>query len=203
MIFRLFFLTVYFHQLRSGLGTFDCDCGGCTAGSSYFPSYPQTQCDTVSGTWTSDGVSTGICAGISCAYNGILSCPTVCAACGSGVQSNSNCGVTEEDDGLSVNSGKCSTRIFNQCVENLMKNDGDFAYCDMCMCEEYKSYGGSGSCGADEVLYSCFLSNSACKTQLRQSWIIGFSAIAFVVCCLSVTCILLLCRKKESPQVHF
>lgn len=107
---------------------------------------------------------------------------------------------TGNDDTI-TNEGKCSNKVFANCVENIADNDGDFAYCDMCMCDEYESYGGSGSCGSDEVLYACYLSNSACKTQMRLSWIIGFVFIAVVACC-SIAACTFVCVRSKSKKVQ-
>lgn len=100
------------------------------------------------------------------------------------------------DDLLVENTGDCSSKVFAQCIQNVIDNKGDYAYCDMCMCEKFESYGGSGSCGKDELLYACFISDSGCKAQLRQSWIIGFACIGLFLCCLFGVCAFMCCRKR-------
>jgi hypothetical protein len=191
-------LLILFCVVGNGLSSFDCDCSGCTTGSSYFPSYPETQCDNVNGIWVDDGISSGTCADISCLYYDILSCATACAACSSGLESNSNCG--DNGNHITTNDGDCSSKIFFNCVNNMAENDGDWSYCDMCMCDKYDSYteGSGGNCMADDVLYSCYLSDNGCKTQLKQAWIIAFSCMALLAFCLAGACIVLLFRRKHA-----
>jgi hypothetical protein len=105
--------------------------------------------------------------------------------------------VNDDDDAL-INVGKCSSKVLAKCAQNIADHDGDYAYCDMCMCEEYESYGGSGSCGANAVLYSCFISNSGCKTTIRQSWIIGFAFMALLACLLLVAVLYFCCGARKS-----
>jgi hypothetical protein len=74
------------------------------------------------------------------------------------------------------NIGKCSDSIYYNCMDNIAAHGGDFAVCNMCMCADCGAYyHGEKSCGADPILYTCFISNSTCQYKLRQAWVIGFS----------------------------
>ena len=107
----------------------------------------------------------------------------------------------ESGGGIYINNGECSDNVYRKCVENIESHDGDWAYCDMCMCEEYESYGGSGSCGANDMLYACYLSTSQCKSKLRLSWIIGFAGVGVFICCTLCTCVFLCMRSKNKASV--
>lgn len=197
MVIRVIFV---FSVLDTAYSTFECYCSSCTAGSSYFPSYPRTQCSTVSGTWADDGVSTGTCSNIDCDYYGVISCSSICASCGSGVLSNNDC--IQDVNNTMSNSGDCSNKVFYNCVESVSDANGDWSYCNMCMCEKYESYGGNGDCSANDILYACYISDSGCKTQLRKMWIAIFATMSIVACCCIVSCILVLFRRKSAPVMQ-
>ena len=176
---------------------YTCTCDTCSA---LF--FAESQCGVVGGTYTAVGADSATC-DVDCVYYDFLDCGDICAVyCDSHSSSGGdNCGGSGGGGHLN-NDGACSDKIYSQCVANVMENDGEFAYCDMCMCEEYESYGGSGSCGRDEVLYSCFISSSACKSTLRQSWIIGFAFIAvFICCCMGGIIAYFCCRGKNGKSV--
>jgi hypothetical protein len=84
-----------------------------------------------------------------------------------------------------ANVGSCSDSIFyNYCMDNIEAYSGDFAVCNMCMCKEHQSYGGTRSCAADPVLFACYISEDNCRTKLRQQCIIIFSAFGLCNCIL-------------------
>ncbi len=86
------------------------------------------------------------------------------------------------------NIGRCSDRMYYNCMENIAAHDGDFAICDMCMCKEYGTYyEGKKHCAADSVLHACYISDTNCMYKLRESWVIGFSFIGLFYmgfCCM-------------------
>jgi hypothetical protein len=81
-----------------------------------------------------------------------------------------------------VNLGRCSDSIFYSCMDNMEARDGDFSMCNMCMCKEFRSYGGTRSCAADPVLFACYISEDHCDAKLRQKWIIVFGAVGLFSC---------------------
>jgi hypothetical protein len=80
------------------------------------------------------------------------------------------------------NIGVCSDNIFYDCMDNIEAHSGDFAVCNMCMCKEYRSYGGTQSCAGHPVLFECYMSEDHCETKLRQIWLIIFCAVAAFEC---------------------
>ena len=176
--------------VQACIASYSCDCTSCIGSV-------ESQCDIVGGTYSTSGTSAS-CSDISCIYYTSIPCSTICiegATCGSSSTNEGNCNA---NDDASANYGKCSDKVYANCVQNIGDKDGDWARCNMCMCDEYESYGGSGSCGADDELYNCFLSTDGCKSQLRQAWIIGFSFIAFSIClCCCAGCFFLFKSKGK------
>jgi hypothetical protein len=86
-------------------------------------------------------------------------------------------------------------------MDNIEAHDGDFAVCNMCMCEEFESYGGNKTCGADPVLHACYLSDTSCEYMLRKGWIIGFSVIGVVYCAFMVVCCYFCTGYKKEQRI--
>jgi hypothetical protein len=67
-------------------------------------------------------------------------------------------------------------------MNNIEVQSGDFAVCNMCMCKEYRSYGGTKSCIADPLLFACYVSENNCEAKLRQILIIILCAFGLFNC---------------------
>ena len=86
---------------------------------------------------------------------------------------------------IEVLSDSCPQKLFQSCLGDSIKSGGDWANCDMCVCQNLDRYGAAKCNSNNPELLQCQLSSTSnsvgCRLILNQLWLALFSTFGCIV----------------------